>query len=130
ASGALQQGGASGVPIELGEFGRVGTQPIDLYRRGELVTGSLSAVHIFGPTLGLDDLLLVGELAANHVPGRLPDTVNYAYLSSFSWGYTLNLTGTLEKAFAGIDLRPGLTYRQDVKGASPALSENFVEGRQ
>jgi hypothetical protein len=129
-SGALQQGGASGAPIDLGEFGLAGSRPVDLYRRGELFTGSLSAVHIFGPTLGLDDLLLVGELAANHVPGRLPDTANYAYLSSFSWGYTLNLTGTLEKAFAGIDLLPGLTYRQDVKGTSPALSENFVEGRQ
>lgn len=129
-SGALLQGGASGVPIDLGEFGHVGSAPIDLYQRGELFTSSLSAVHIFGPTLGLDDVLLLGELASNHVPGRLPDTANYAYLSSFSWGYTLNLTGTVQNAVAGIDLLPGLTFRQDVKGRSPALSENFIEGRK
>lgn len=128
-TGALQQGGASGAPIDLGEFGQVGNQPIDLYRRGELFTSSLSAVHIFGPTLGLDDLLLLGEVASNHVPG-LPDGENYVYLSSFSWGYTLNLTGTLENAMAGVDLMPGLTFRQDVKGRSPALSENFIEGRK
>ncbi|MER1046244.1 DUF1302 domain-containing protein [Pseudomonas aeruginosa] len=128
-TGALQQGGGSGAPVDLGKFGYVGSAPIDLYQRGEMFTSSLSAVHIFGPTLGLDDLLLLGELASNHVPG-LSDTANYAYLSSFSWGYTLNLTGTLESAFADIDLLPGLTFRQDVKGRSPALSENFIEGRK
>lgn len=129
-TGALSQGGASGVPIDLGEFGQVGSSPIDLYRRGELYTGSLSAVHVFGPRWGLDDLLLVGELAANHVPGSRLQTPNYAYLSPFAWGYTLNLTGTLEDVCAGIDLLPGLTLRQDVHGTSPALSENFIEGRK
>lgn len=129
-TGALSQGGASGAPIDLGEFGQLGSQPIDLYRRGELYTGSVSAMHVFGPNLGLDDLLLVGELAANHVPGGLLQTPNYAYLSPFAWGYTLNLTGTLEDVYAGIDLLPGLTLRQDVHGTSPALSENFIEGRK
>lgn len=128
--GALREGGASGAPIDLGEFGQAGSRPIDLYRRGELFTSSVSAIHMFGPTLGLDELLLVAEMAANHVPGRLPDTPNYAYLSTFAWGYTLNLGGTLENAFAGIDLLPGLTFRQDVHGTSPALSENFVQGRK
>ncbi|WP_454256142.1 DUF1302 domain-containing protein [Pseudomonas sp. Marseille-Q8238] len=128
--GALRQGGASGVPIDLGEFGSVGTQRIDLYKRGELFTSSITAIHVFGPTAGLDDLLLVGELATNYVPGHLPDTLNYTYLSPFSWGYTLNLSGTLEKVVAGIDLLPGLTFRQDVKGTSPALNENFIEGRK
>lgn len=129
-NGALLGGGASGVPIELGTFGSVGSQAIDLYQRGELYTSSLSAVHVFGPTLGLDDLLLVGEVASNYVPGSRTDTANYAYLSPFSWGYTLNLTATLEKALYDVDLLPGLTFRQDVKGTSPALSENFIEGRK
>jgi hypothetical protein len=128
--GALREGGASGAPIDLGEFGQVGSRPIDLYRRGELFTSSISAIRMFGPALGLDQLVLVAEVSANHVPGRLQDSPNYAYLSPFAWGYTLNLSGTLENAFAGIDLLPGLTFRQDVQGTSPALNQNFVQGRK
>ncbi|WP_137885967.1 DUF1302 domain-containing protein [Pseudomonas sp. 2FE] len=130
ASGALLGGGASGQPIDLGEFGTVDGRAIDLYRRHELYTGSLSAVHSFGPALGLDGLLLVAEVAANHVPGSLLDTANYQYLSSFSWGYTLNLSGSYENVWSGIDLLPGLTFRQDVYGTSPALNQNFIEGRK
>lgn len=133
ASGALL-GGASGLPIDLGEFGETsaldGRDSIDLYRRHELYTGSLSAIHSFGPAIGLDSLFLVAELAANHEPGSLLNTPNYDYLSPFSWGYTLNLSGSYENALPGIDLLPGLTFRQDVYGTSPALNENFIEGRK
>ncbi|WDU64057.1 DUF1302 domain-containing protein [Pseudomonas poae] len=129
-TGALLRGGASEAPVDLGKFGTVGSQPIDLYKRGEMFTSSMSAVHAFGPTLGLDDFFFLGEVASNYIPGHLTDTVNYAYLSPLSWGYTLSLTGTLKKVFTGVDLLPGLTFRQDVKGTSPAISENFIEGRK
>ncbi len=80
--------------------------------------------------MGLDGLLMVAELASNYVPGSLPNTPNYHYLSPFSWGYTLNLSGTWEDALPGIDLLPAVTFRADVSGTSPALNENFVEGRR
>lgn len=130
ANGALLEGGGSGAAIDLGHFGTASHSAINLYQRGELYTSSLSAIHTFGPTMGLDGLLMVAELASNYVPGSLPNTPNYHYLSPFSWGYTLNLSGTWEDALPGIDLLPAVTFRADVSGTSPALNENFVEGRR
>lgn len=134
AEGALGAGGASGGSIDLGEFGDGSANDsrryIDLYKRHELYTGSISAIHAFGPTAGMDDLTVLAEAAFNHVPGSLLDSVNYAYLDSFAWGYTMNLTGLIRDVKPNLDLMPALTFRQDVSGTSPALNENFVEGRK
>ena len=134
AGAALGAGGASGAGIDLGEFGDASANDprssIDLYRRHELYTGSLSAIHSFGPRLGLDDLLVLGEAAFNHAPGSLLDTPNYAYLDSFAWGYTLNISGLIQDVQPNLDLLPAITWRQDVAGTSPALNENFIQGRK
>ncbi|MGP0173658.1 DUF1302 domain-containing protein [Pseudomonas sp. NCHU5208] len=134
ANGALTAGGASGASIDLGEFGdgsaNDSRRSIDLYKRHELYTGSISTIHSFGPSLGLDDLTLLGEVAFNHVPGSLLDSPNYAYLDSFAWGYTVNFSGLWRNVRPNLNLRPGLTFRQDVSGTSPALNENFIEGRK
>ncbi|WP_068829046.1 DUF1302 domain-containing protein [Pseudomonas sp. BMS12] len=134
AEGALGAGGASGGSIDLGEFGDGSAndprRSIDLYKRHELYTGSVSAIHSFGPVSGLDDLMLLGEAAFNHVPGSLLDTPNYAYLDSFAWGYTLNVSGLIQDVTPNFDLLPAITFRQDVSGTSPALNENFIQGRK
>ena len=134
AESALGGGGASGGSIDLGEFGDGSAndprRSIDLYRRHELYTGSLSAIHSFGPVVGLDDLLVLGEAAFNHVPGSLLDTPNYAYLDSFAWGYTVNVSGLIQDVRPNFDLLPAITFRQDVAGTSPALNENFIQGRK
>lgn len=134
AESALGGGGASGGSIDLGEFGDGSAndprRSIDLYKRHELYTGSISAIHSFGPVMGLDDLMLLGEAAFNHVPGSLLDTVNYDYLDAFAWGYTLNFSGLIQDVQPNFDLLPGLTFRQDVSGTSPSLNENFVQGRK
>ncbi|GLU37626.1 hypothetical protein Pssp01_17190 [Pseudomonas sp. NBRC 100443] len=57
ANGALREGGGSGAPIDLGHFGSAARPAIDLYQRGELYTTSLSAIHTFGPALGLGNIL-------------------------------------------------------------------------
>lgn len=134
AGSALGGGGASGGTIDLGEFGDGSAldsrRGIDLYKRHALYTGSLSAIHSFGPLAGLDDLLVLGEAAFNHVPGSLLDAVNYQYLDAFAWGYTLNVSGLIKNLRPNLDLMPGLTFRQDVSGTSPALNENFIQGRK
>lgn len=134
AAGALGAGGASGGSIDLGEFGDGSANDprdsIDLYKRHELYTGSVSAIHSFGPVIGLDDLIVLGEAAFNHVPGSLLDSVNYEYLDSFAWGYTLNVSGLIQDVRPNLDLLPGLTFRQDVSGTSPSLNENFIQGRK
>ncbi|WP_394560571.1 DUF1302 domain-containing protein [Aquipseudomonas alcaligenes] len=134
AEGALGGNGASGGSIDLGEFGDGSANDprryIDLYKRDELFTGSLSTIHTFGPTGGLDDLMLLAEAAFNYIPGSLLDTPNYAYLDSFAWGYTVNLSGLIQDVKPNFDLMPGITFRQDVSGTSPALNENFIQGRK
>ncbi|MDH0143221.1 DUF1302 domain-containing protein [Pseudomonas alcaligenes] len=134
AGSALGGGGASGGSIDLGEFGDGSAndprRSIDLYKRGELYTGSVSAIHSFGPVIGLDDLIVLGEAAFNHVPGSLLDSVNYEYLDSFAWGYTLNVSGLIQDVKPNFDLLPGITFRQDVSGTSPSLNENFIQGRK
>ncbi|MBD9485253.1 DUF1302 domain-containing protein [Pseudomonas sp. PDM14] len=134
AEGALGAGGASGGSIDLGEFGDGSANDtrrrIDLYKRHELYTGSVSTIHTFGPVGGLDDLLMLAEVAFNHVPGSLLDSANYAYLDSFAWGYTVNFSGLIQDVQPNVDLMPAITFRQDVSGTSPALNENFVQGRK
>lgn len=134
AGSALGGGGASGGSIDLGEFGDGSAndprRSIDLYKRDELYTGSVSAIHSFGPVVGLDDLIVLGEAAFNHVPGSLLDSVNYEYLDSFAWGYTLNVSGLIQDVKPNFDLLPGITFRQDVSGTSPSLNENFIQGRK
>ena len=134
AGSALGGGGASGGSIDLGEFGDGSAndprRSIDLYKRDELYTGSISALHSFGPVIGLDDLIVLGEAAFNHVPGSLLDSVNYEYLDSFAWGYTLNVSGLIQDVKPNFDLLPGITFRQDVSGTSPSLNENFIQGRK
>ena len=134
AGSALGGGGASGGSIDLGEFGDGSAndprRSIDLYKRDELYTGSVSALHSFGPVIGLDDLIVLGEAAFNHVPGSLLDSVNYEYLDSFAWGYTLNVSGLIQDVKPNFDLLPGITFRQDVSGTSPSLNENFIQGRK
>ena len=134
AGSALGGGGASGGSIDLGEFGDGSAndprRSIDLYKRDELYTGSISALHSFGPVIGLDDLIVLGEAAFNHVPGSLLDSVNYEYLDSFAWGYTLNVSGLIQDVKPNFDPLPGITFRQDVSGTSPSLNENFIQGRK
>lgn len=134
AGSALGGGGASGGSIDLGEFGDGSAndprRSIDLYKRDELYTGSVSAIHSFGPVIGLDDVIVLGEAAFNHVPGSLLDSVNYEYLDSFAWGYTLNVSGLIQDVKPNFDLLPGITFRQDVSGTSPSLNENFIQGRK
>ncbi|HHH9110639.1 TPA: DUF1302 domain-containing protein [Pseudomonas aeruginosa] len=123
-------GGASGGEISLGDFGTVDGSPIDLYNRGELYTTSLTTISSFGPRIGLDDLTLLTEIATNYVPGSITDSPNYDYLTSFSWGFTVNLSGTYQGVLPGVDLFPGITFAQSVNGNSPSLSSNFSEGRK
>ncbi|RTT13488.1 DUF1302 family protein [Pseudomonas aeruginosa] len=130
AIGALS-GGASGGSINLGSFGDI-TQngSIELYRRNEFYTMSASVLHNVGPTYGLDDLTIVYELFGNYIPGGLVDDESFNYLTKTAYGHTINLAGKVEDIFPGIDLKPGLTFRQDIRGYSPVVTKNFVEDRK
>lgn len=52
------------------------------------------------------------------------------YVTSFSWGVRAFFFLLYnDVVFPGLQLRPALTVVHDVKGVSPGLAENFLEGR-
>jgi len=122
------------------------------------VQGTLT--KLFGPTLGANQFLLIGEAALTHVndmPGKSelrlegPGTFtsgnpnqagpggahagaaaeNSKYFAdATSWGYRIVGRLNYDNVFAGINLAPRIAWRHDVSGNTPLPLGNFVEGRK
>ncbi|MDN6860237.1 DUF1302 domain-containing protein [Pseudomonas sp. CAN2814] len=69
-----------------------------------------------------DNALCTGNSAT---PGNC---TNQGFTTRFSWGYRARAVLTYADAFAGIDLKPSLSWSQDVKGYGPIETAGFVEG--
>lgn len=52
------------------------------------------------------------------------------YPTSGAWGYKLRFTGDYPNAFAGINLRPTISFSHDVYGTSPTPITTFLENRK
>lgn len=117
------------------------------YREVRLWTGSLVFIHNFGPGFGMDGFYGIFSPAFEYLDG-LDQYDNYASTASgawgesfqsnyrpesdrldrLSWGYTAVASGEINDAFAGINLNPVVSFRQDVRGNSRTTG-NFLEGR-
>ncbi|MAR92663.1 MAG: hypothetical protein CML06_17540 [Pseudomonadales bacterium] len=83
------------------------------------------------------------------LPGAIasyPDFLNYAYNvlgnaatapedseyypTSGAWGYKMRFTGDYNNVFAGINLRPTISFSHDVYGTTPGPITNFLEDRK
>ncbi|PCJ45816.1 MAG: hypothetical protein COA99_03990 [Moraxellaceae bacterium] len=51
------------------------------------------------------------------------------YPTQFAWGYKLRLTGEYNNVFAGINLKPSISFSHDVQGVTPGPISNFLEDR-
>jgi hypothetical protein len=116
-----------------------------------------TASKVFGPSLGADQAILLGEAAVTRVhdmpdkdtlrldaPGTFtsgnpvhtlagvqPATEATDFFADpTSWGYSV--VGRLEYngAIRAINLLPRFTWQHDVKGNSPGPAGNFIEGRK
>jgi hypothetical protein len=115
---------------------------------------------VFGPTLGANQLLLIGEAAVTHVhdmPGKndlrleAPGTFTSGnpnqsgpggahsgidaedskyFADATSYGYRILARLNYDNVFAGINLAPRIAWRHDVHGNTPLPLGNFVEGRK
>lgn len=133
-------------------------QEIPGYVRKDVSQLQSTATKAFGNVAGADRLILIGEVGFNYVhdledKNTLRYEVNGTYLSAntgssvgllqsnrfeqnksfaddFSWGYVV--AGRLEYSdvFAGVNLKPKFSFRQDVQGNSPGPGASFLEGRK
>ena len=51
------------------------------------------------------------------------------YPTKSAWGYKIRLAGEYSNVFAGINLRPTISFSHDVNGVSPGPISNFLEDR-
>lgn len=120
----------------------------------------MTATKVFGPTLGADTSVLVGEFAVTHVhnmpskgvlrleaPGT--DTTGNPFHSTAigfhpgkasvpsdhypdatSWGYQIRGQLQYLGALGSINVLPRFAWRHDVSGITPGPGGNFLEGRK
>ena len=138
----------------LGQFGR----EITGYRRLDVWTAQTTFTKVFGPMIGADQFVFLGEVGGVWVPD-LPDksvlrfespgtytsgdqsamigtgsalaaTPYSAFGDDFSWGY--QIAGRLDytNVWGGINVSPSFAFSHDVDGNSPSPVGNFLAGRK
>lgn len=125
------------------------------YRLHDVVQAQATATRIFGPALGADQWVLVGEVGFTHIrnmpgsetlrydaPGtvlsgnpRFPGTTAATtqpggYATPFSWGYRAVARFDYNNAIGGMNLQPSVSFAHDVNGTTPNPLGTFVEGRK
>lgn len=136
---------ALGLPNVIGTFAP--GQTITGYRQVKAHQVQLTATKAFGPTLGADDWVVVGEVGYNYLdlpsglrfngPGVfLPSLQSAANLASFgavqtdgfatrnSWGYRLLTRMDFNNWIDSVTVSPRIAFAHDIKGTGP----NFNEG--
>ncbi|PWF64314.1 hypothetical protein CBX96_06805 [Shewanella sp. BC20] len=162
----------AGMPQQLANAGRAsqfdGISQIDGVQPGETVDGfirldttqaQVTFTHLFGPTLGLDNLTMLAEVGGvwiHDMPGfdelRLngPGTARSGgnpdmpgiiqavhngpetnpFPTDFAWGYRLVAKAEFNNLFAGVNMSPRLIFSHDVDGITPDPMFLFTEGRK
>ncbi|PAO91267.1 adhesin [Stutzerimonas stutzeri] len=126
-----------------------GTSPIDStfgaenrgYNRKEITQIQTTFTHFFDQVLGAGRVTVVGEIGYAHVGGlestselrygrdviygsvddplALADYGDDGFVTANSWGYRLRGIADYDNVFAGINLKPNLSFSHDVDGYGP-----------
>lgn len=167
-AGMPQQLAAEGVPGALFRPDLAGISQLPAPSPGQYIKGyvlsdttqaQLTFTHLFGPTLGSDNLVLLAELGATVIndfpdPTELrlngPGTNRSGLLTGregiqvalengpetnpfptkTSWGYRLVAKTDYNNVFAGINMSPRIVFSHDVNGITPDPIFLFVEDRK
>ena len=126
------------------------------YENHDVQQLQFTGTKVMGPHLGADQLVFVGEVGADYVPGLeshedLPfngpntpvsgnpnypntaaeDVQHGGFPTKFSWGYRLRVQADYLAAIGPINLTPSLSFAHDINGISPGPGPgNFVAGRK
>ena len=144
----------------LASEGQLGLVPFETiipgYIRRDVTQTQVTATKVFGPGMGADSTILLGEVGVTTVldmpdkdvlrlngPGTFVsgnpnlaavhqnsyETADH-FADQVSWGYRLLTRMQFDNAFKGINLAPRLAWQHDVNGVSPGPGGNFIEGRK
>jgi len=150
-------GGISSSQVAANSFRNFFNRDISGYRLHDVLQAQATATSVFGPMIGADQWVLVGEAGFTHVR-NMPDksTLRYDgpgtsfggnpnflgvggmdqvqasgdFADPFSWGYRLVARFDYNNAIAGINLQPSIAFSHDVGGTTPNPLATFVEGRK
>ena len=144
----------------LASEGQLGLVPFETvipgYLRRDVAQTQVTATKIFGPGMGADATVLLGEVGVTTVidmpdkdilrlngPGTfISGNPNLAavhqnryetadrFAAQMSWGYRLLARMQFDNAFKSVNLAPRLAWQHDVNGISPGPAGNFIEGRK
>lgn len=114
------------------------------YRRVQMHQAQVTGTKAFGPTIGAEQFVIVGEVGYTYLnltdgllfngPGThlpAPGSNNAAfgsyqqegYATKSSWGYRAVARMDFESALGGATLSPRIAYSHDVQGVSPTFNE-------
>lgn len=131
----------------------------DGYILTDTTQAQMTFTHLFGPTLGLDNLTMLAEVGGvwiHDMPGfdelRLngPGTARSGgnpdmpgiiealhngpetnpFPTDFAWGYRLVAKADFNNVFAGVNMYPRVIFSHDVDGITPDPMFLFTEGRK
>ncbi|WP_172147794.1 MULTISPECIES: DUF1302 domain-containing protein [Pseudomonas] len=105
------------------------------YRRKELTQVQTTLTHFFDQVLGASRLTVVGEVGVAHVGalerredlqygrdsiyGAYSATNDDGFVTSTSWGYRARAILEYPSVFAGVNLKPSVSWSHDVDGYGP-----------
>ena len=154
----LSPGNTAAAPLaSQGQYGLVPFETtIPGYILRDVAQAQVTATKVFGPGLGANSTVLLGEIGVTNVldmpdkddlrldgpgtyvsgnpnlaavhHGAYEDAKHFA--DQTSWGYRLLMRMQYNNAFAGINLAPRIAYQHDVNGVTPGPGGNFIEGRR
>ncbi|MDH0448408.1 MULTISPECIES: DUF1302 domain-containing protein [unclassified Shewanella] len=162
-AGMPQQLANAGIRPDFDGISQIdGVQPgetVDGFIRLDTTQAQVTFTHLFGPTLGLDNLTMLAEVGGvwiHDMPGfdelRLngPGTARSGgnpdmpgiiqalhngpetnpFPTDFAWGYRLVAKADFNNLFAGVNMSPRLIFSHDVDGITPDPMFLFTEGRK
>jgi hypothetical protein len=131
-------------------------EEITAFRRKDVVQAQITGTKIFGPRLGSDQLILLGEVGATFIrrlesreelryespgthtsgtaffteAGIQPETQTEGFPDDASWGYRLLTGADFNNAIGPVGLSPRVAFAHDVNGTTPSPIGNFVQQRK
>ncbi|WP_394559917.1 DUF1302 domain-containing protein [Aquipseudomonas alcaligenes] len=142
--------GAGGGLAGLTAASAQGNRDIHGYARKEVTQAQTTFTHFFDQVMGADRVTLVGEIGMTYIGGlehkseqrygrdsiygspygtsasNLASARDYGYhgfYTNTSWGYRARAIWDYSDVFAGINLKPNLSWSHDVDGYGPTFNE-------